>query len=87
MEETARENLLSPRPAELLAIMTVVSKENHLTLIEVQGYNVFCFSQLHMECMDRMDELLSYMRRRLTTQVEICQGGRTKWRKLRWRFC
>ena len=36
MEETAREILLSPRPAELLAIMTVVCKENHLALIEVQ---------------------------------------------------
>ena len=36
MAEAATENLLSPRPAEqLLAIMRVVCKENHLTLIEV----------------------------------------------------
>ena len=53
MAETATENLLSPRPAkQLLAIMTVVSEENHLTLIGVLHFYAFCFSQLHMEFLE-----------------------------------
>ena len=47
------EALQSLRPVEqLLAKMTVVSAENHLTLIEVLHFDLFCFSQLHMECVD-----------------------------------
>ena len=53
MAEAATENLLSPRPVEqLLAKMTVVRAENHLKLIEVLHFDLFCFSQLHMEFLE-----------------------------------
>ena len=76
MAETATENLLSPWPAEqLLAKMTVVSEENHLTLIEVLHFDVFCFSQLHMESLEPLGCLLRNMWRGHSDPVKICAAA------------
>ena len=85
MAAAAGENLLSPRPAEqLLAKMTVVSAENHLKLIEVLHFYVFCFSQLHMEFLEPLGRLFRNMWRRHRDSVKICEPAISEWWIVQW---
>ena len=85
MAETAAENLLSPRHADqLLAIMTVVSEENYLTLTEVLHFYIICFSQLHMEFLEPLGRLFHIMWRRHKDAVKICEPAISKWWIVQW---